>query len=78
MLTTWHRPHSPAAAAAIDRYLLPAGQESSKPAAASLLLWAHAGTDRQVLLVTCYLRMMGYVAVSFKCPYLASVDPACS
>ena len=30
------------------------------------------------LLVTCYLRMMGYVAVSFKCPYLASVDPACS
>jgi len=30
------------------------------------------------LLVTCYLRLMGYVAVSFKCPYLASVDPACS
>jgi len=27
---------------------------------------------------TCYLRMMGYVAVSFKCPYRASVDPACS
>ena len=30
-LTTWHRPRSPAAAAAIDRYLLPAG-----PTAANL------------------------------------------
>ena len=30
------------------------------------------------LLVTCYLRLMGYVAVSFECPYRASVDPACS
>jgi len=30
-LTTWHCPHSPAAAAAIDRYLLPAG-----PTAANL------------------------------------------
>jgi len=29
-------------------------------------------------MLACYLRMMGYVAVSFKCPYLASVDPACS
>jgi len=30
------------------------------------------------LSVTCYLRLMGYVAVSFECPYRASVDPACS
>jgi len=30
------------------------------------------------LSVTCYLRLMGYVAVSFECPYLASFDPACS
>jgi len=30
------------------------------------------------LLVTCYLRLMGYVAVTFGCPYRASVDPACS
>ena len=29
-------------------------------------------------LVTCYLMLMGYVAVSFECPSRASVDPACS
>ena len=50
-LTTRHCSHSPAAAAerlsaAIDRYLLPTGP-SSNPAAAGLLAWAHAGTDRQ-------------------------------
>ena len=29
-------------------------------------------------ILTCYLRLVGYLAVSFKCPYRASVDPACS
>ena len=29
-------------------------------------------------ILTCYLRLVGYFAVSFKCPYRASVDPACS
>ena len=42
-LTTWHCPHSPAAGAAIDRYLLPAG-----PTAANLQQTVvHAWTDRQ-------------------------------
>jgi len=45
-----------------------------------IFFWGHFSAAGQavVLLVTCYLRLMGYVAVSFKCPYLASVDPACS
>ena len=41
-LTTWHCPHSPAAAPAIDRYFFPAG-----PAAANFAAVAHAGTDRR-------------------------------
>ena len=45
-LTMWHCPHIPqhaAAAAAIDRYLLPVG-----PTAANLQQQAHAGTDRRL------------------------------
>jgi len=52
MLTTWHCPHSPTAAAerqpCSSRSMSPARRaHSSKPAAAGLPLWAHAGTDRR-------------------------------
>jgi len=49
-LTTWHCPHWPAARRyCSSRSISPARglTHSNKPAAASLLLWAHAGTDRQ-------------------------------
>jgi len=48
-LTTWHCPHSPAAAAASDRYLLSqyGPMQSSKHAAAGLLLSVHTGADRR-------------------------------
>jgi len=38
-LTTWHCPHSPAAAAAVSRYLMPAG-----PTAANFATVVRAGT----------------------------------
>jgi len=52
-LTTWHCPHSPAAAAVerrlySNRSISPARRaHSSKPAAAGLLLWAHASLVRR-------------------------------
>ena len=44
-LTTWHCPHSSAAAAAVDRYHLPAGPTAANLQQPGLLPWAHAGTD---------------------------------
>jgi len=46
-LTTWHCPHSLAAAAAMEPISPARLAHSSKSAAADLLLWAHAGTDRR-------------------------------
>ena len=46
-LTTWHCPHSSAAAAAVDRYHLPAGPTAANLQQPGLLLWTHAGTDRR-------------------------------
>ena len=53
MLTKWHCPHLPAAAAECrqcsNRSISPARRaHCSKPAAAGLVLWAHARTDRQM------------------------------
>jgi len=61
MLTTWHCPHSPAAAAAIDQYLLPAG-----PTAANL---------HQLVCYCC--TMLGHAAIlltGYDCSCFSSQD----
>jgi len=65
-LTTWHCPHSLAACRSYNsRSISPTRRaHSSKCAAAGLLLWAHAGTDRRTDTVPLHRPCCSYHAVS--------------
>jgi len=65
-LTTWHCPHSLAACRSYNsRSISPTRRaHSSKSAAAGLLLWAHAGTDRRTDTVPLHRPCCSYHAVS--------------
>ena len=63
-LTTWHYTHSPAVLLRTGSNLSAGRTHSSKPAAAALLLWFHAGTDRRTDTVPFHRPCFAYYAGS--------------